>query len=69
MSQIKKQPTDGLTDGYARQKKIFGGNITDIINPSEFSTVITDGQSVSNYGIGGNCVATLCEIPADNICR
>jgi hypothetical protein len=56
------------TDTLAK-KIIFGGNITDGINPSEFSTVITDGQSVGNYGIGGNCVATLCEIPTDNIRR
>jgi len=52
-----------------QRKKISGGNITDEINPSEFSTVITDGQSVGNYGIRGNCVATLCEIPTDNIRR
>jgi repressor of nif and glnA expression len=63
----KKPPTDGLTDGYARaKKKVSRGNITDGINPSEISTVITDGLSVGNYGIDGNCVATLCEIPTDN---
>jgi hypothetical protein len=49
------------------KKKVSCGNITDGINPSEISTVITDGLSVGNYGIGGNCVATLCEIPTDII--
>jgi hypothetical protein len=35
---------DGLTDGYARAKIFFSRrNITDGLNPSEFSTVITDG--------------------------
>jgi hypothetical protein len=53
----------------APKKKISGGNITDGINPSAFSMVITDGQSVGNDGISGNCVATLCEIPTDNIRR
>jgi hypothetical protein len=36
--------TDGLTDEYARAKKIdTRGNIIDGINPSAISTVITDG--------------------------
>jgi hypothetical protein len=73
LSQIKKQPTDGTptvlqTDTHAK-KKFSIGNITDGINPFEFSTVITDGLSVGNYGIGGNCVATLCEISTDIIRR
>ena len=57
----------------ARQKKVSRGNITDEINPSEISTVstdgITDGMSISNYGMAGNCFATLCEIPTDIIRR
>jgi hypothetical protein len=28
---------------------------------------ITDGISVGNYGMAGNCVAILCEIPTDII--
>ena len=59
---------DGLIDGYARAKKKGSRlNITDGINPSAISTVITDGISVGNYGMVGNCLATLCEIPTDNI--
>jgi hypothetical protein len=58
---------------HAHQKKISRGNITDGINPSGISTVSTDGltdvYSVGYYGIGGNCVATLCEIPTDIIRR
>jgi hypothetical protein len=66
----KKTPTDGLTDGYARaKKKVSRGNIIDGINPSEILTVITDGNSVGNYGMAGNCVATLYEIPTDIIRR
>jgi hypothetical protein len=62
--------TDGLTDGYARaKKKVSRGNITDGINPSAISMVITDGISVGNYGMAGNCLPTLCEIPTDIICR
>ena len=50
-----RRNTDGLTDGYARaKKKVSRGNITDGINPSEISTVITDGISVGNYGMAGN---------------
>jgi len=49
----------------ARQKKVSCGNITDGINLSAISTVITDGISVGNYGIAGNCLPTLCEIPTD----
>jgi len=44
-------------------------SFTDGINPSAISTVITDGISVGNYGMAGNCLATLCEIPTDNIRR
>jgi hypothetical protein len=51
------------------QKKVSHGNITDGINPSAISTVITDGLSVGNYGIGSNCLPTLCEIPTDIIRR
>jgi hypothetical protein len=66
--------TDGLTDRYTRaKKKVSRGNITDGINPSAISTVITDGltdvYSVGNYGMAGNCLATLCEIPTDIIRR
>jgi hypothetical protein len=53
----------------AHQKKVSRGNITDGINPSEISTVSTDGISVGNYGMAGNCFATLCEIPTDIIRR
>jgi hypothetical protein len=57
----------------ARQKKVSRGNITDGINPSAISTVstdgITDGISVGNYGMAGNCFATLWEIPTDIIRR
>jgi hypothetical protein len=74
LSQIKKTPTDGLTDGYARAKKnVSRWNITDGINPSEISRVITDSitdeKFVSNYGMAGNFVATLCVIPTDSIRR
>jgi hypothetical protein len=51
------------------KKKVSRGNITDGINPSETPTVITDGLSIGKYGIGGNCVATLCEKPTDIIRR
>jgi len=58
----KKTPTDGHTDG-----------LTDGINPSEISRVITDGiadgNSIGNYGMTGNFVATLCVIPTDRIRR
>jgi hypothetical protein len=69
-----RRNTDSLTDGYTRtKKKISRGNITDGINPSGISTVSTDGltdvYSVGYYGIGGNCVSTLCEIPTDIIRR
>jgi len=69
-----RQNTDGLTDGYACvKKKVSRGNITDGINPSAISTVITDGltdvYSVGNYGMAGNCLATLCEIPTESIRR
>jgi hypothetical protein len=47
----------------ACQNKVSRENITDELNPSEMSTVITDGLSIGNYGIGGNFLATLCEIP------
>jgi len=50
-------------------KKVSRGNITDGINPSEISTVLTDGISVGNYGMAGNCLPTLCEIPMDMIRR
>jgi len=64
------QNTDGLTDGYARaKKKVSRGNITDGINPSAISTVITDSKSVGNYGMASNCLPTLCEIPTDLIRR
>ena len=53
----------------APKKKISRGKISDEINPSEFSTVITNGWFVGNYGIGDNCVATLCEIPTEIIRR
>jgi hypothetical protein len=46
--------------GARQKKKVSRGNITDGINPSESLTVITDGHSVGNYGMAGNCVATLC---------
>jgi hypothetical protein len=36
---------------------------------SAISTVITDGISVGNYGMVGNCLPTLCEIPTDIIRR
>jgi hypothetical protein len=56
-----------------RQKKVSRGDITDGINPSEISRVITDGitdgNSVGNYGMAGNFVATLCVIPTDIIRR
>jgi hypothetical protein len=39
---------------HARQKKVSYGNITDGINPSEISTVITYGISIGNYGMAGN---------------
>ena len=59
LSQIKKtthrRNIDGLTDGYARQKKKF--------RQEHYQR----NQSISNYGIGGNCVATRCEKPTDNI--
>jgi len=69
-----RRNTDGLTDGYARAKnKVSRGNITDGINPSVISTVSTDGltgvYSVGNYGMAGNCLATLCEIPTNSIRR
>jgi len=69
-----RRNTDGLTDGYARaKKKVSRGNITDGINPSAISMVstngITDIYSVGNYGMTGNCLATLCEIPTDSIRR
>jgi hypothetical protein len=38
----------------ARQKRVSRGNITDVINPSEIATVITDGISVDNFGMAGN---------------
>jgi hypothetical protein len=50
-------------------KKVSCGNITDGINPSEISTVLTDGISVGNYGIASNCLPTLYEIPTDMIRR
>jgi len=50
-----------------RQKKFSRGNITDKINPFVISTVITDGYFVSNYGMAGNCLPTLCEMPTDSI--
>jgi hypothetical protein len=50
-----------------RQKKVSRENITDEKNPSAISTVSTDGLSVGNYGIGSNCLPTLCEIPTDII--
>jgi len=51
------------------KKKVSRRNITDRINLSAISTVITDGLSISNYGIGSNCLPTLCEIPTDIIRR
>ena len=61
------------TDTRAPKKKVSRGNITDGINPSAISTVRTDGltnvYSVGNYGMAGNCLATLCEIPTDSIRR
>jgi len=36
---------------------------------SAISTVITDGISVGNYGMAGNCLPSLCEIPTDIIRR
>jgi hypothetical protein len=70
----KKTPTDGTptvlqTDTCAPKKQVSRGNITDGINPSAISTVITDGISVGNYGMAGNCLPTLCEIPTDIIRR
>jgi hypothetical protein len=53
----------------AHQKKVSRGNITEGINPSvitlESTDGITDGQSVGNYGMACNFVATLCVIPTD----
>jgi hypothetical protein len=49
------------------KKKVSRGNITDGINPSTISTVITDGIFVGNYGMAGNCLPTLYEIPTDII--
>jgi hypothetical protein len=73
LSQIKKTPPTKHRRSYrrirARQKKVSHRNITDGINPSAISTVITDGLSVGNYGIGSNCLPTLYEILTDNICR
>ena len=58
---------------HERQKKVSRGNITDGINPSAISTVSTDGltdiYSVGNYGMAGNCLTTLCEIPTESIRR
>jgi len=51
---------------HARQKKVSRVNITDGINPSAISTVITDGISIGNYGMAGNCLPTLCEIPTNS---
>jgi len=53
----------------ARQKKVSHGNITDEINPSAISTVITDRYSVGNYGMVDNCLPTLCELPTNSIRR
>jgi hypothetical protein len=69
-----RRNTDDLTDGYTRAKnKVSRGNITDEINPSAISTVstdeLTDVYSVGNYGMAGNCLATLCEIPTNIIRR
>jgi hypothetical protein len=49
------------------KKKVSRGNITNGINPSAISTVITDDLSIGNYGINSNCFPTLCEIPTDII--
>jgi len=69
----KKHPPTEHRRSYrrirTRQKKVSRGNITDGINPSASSTVITDGNSVGNYGMAGNCFASLCEIPTDIIRR
>jgi len=73
----KKNPPEGTptvlqTDTRA-PKKISHGNITNGINPSALSMVITDGltdvYSVGNDGMAGNCLSTLCEIPTDIIRR
>jgi hypothetical protein len=53
----------------ARQKKVSRGNITDEINPSAISTVITDRYSVGNYGMVDNCLPTLYELPTNSIRR
>jgi hypothetical protein len=64
LSEIKKKTnhqrnTDGLTNYEARQKKISTENITDEIILSVFSTVITDGISVGDGGMGGKYFRTL----------
>jgi hypothetical protein len=77
----KKNHSPTVLQTDTRSKKIISReNITDGLNPSEFATVITDGYfvgnsygkyrrkySVGNYGMGGNCLATLSEIPTECI--
>ena len=66
----KKNQTPMVLQTAKRAKFFFSREtFIDKIYPSVFSTVITDGMTVGDCGMGGKYFRTLCKLPTDIVRR